>query len=411
MNPYQPSQRIPTTNPPSVSTNTDWPPWIEHSVAASGLEKQKMFDPKQHQEPVPPYPEDYNPFRTPRDYGFSQQYEPSNFPDTTHFPTKQSFPSMPGYQSQQHYTAPAPPYISRLPQPIAIPQIMHGRGKSFLRAWPPYLQAFNISQTDFLMFIDNLNVVSTANPPLQILDLAGGFIGMVPYHWAQIAGTAVQATSKLGIAIVSKSRTDIYLKEANEKIFNPKGLKLSIASMDAMRATLRIPETQPILTPLTPEMIQMRTVHRNLLAVRPYNAELELDVPKSAEQTTMLAKLSAKQVEREVEENQKRALKEREKAASKDADREDKKERRAKKKEHEEEKRRQKRERKHRKEDKDSESDTEDGANGGDSDNGKHSRKDKRKEKKDKEEENAKKVLWIVVENLNLETGSNYIYH
>jgi hypothetical protein len=283
---------------------------------------------------------------------------------------------------------------------------MHGRGKSFMRAWPPCLQAFNISQADFLMFIDNLNVMSMANPPLQALNLAGGVIGTVPHHWAKLAGPAIQATAQLGVAIVSKSQRDKYIQEVNEEIFKPRGLKLSIASMDAMRAILRIPETQPILAPLTPETMHMSTLDRNLLAVRPYNAELELDVPKPAEQTTMLAKLSAKQVEREAKNYLKKELKERERALLKEQEREEKYERRAKEREHKEEKRCRKRERKHRKKDKDSDSDTEDGTNGGDSDNTEHSSKDKRKGKKGKEEKNAKKALWIVVENLNLETGS-----
>ncbi|KAE9373023.1 hypothetical protein N431DRAFT_289060, partial [Stipitochalara longipes BDJ] len=204
-----------------------------------------------------------------------------------------------------------------LPRPIAVPQTTHGRGQSFLRAWAPCLEAHNISQTDFLAFIDNLNIVSTANPPLQVLDLAGGFLGMVPHHWAQLAGTAVQASAKLGTALVSKSRTDMYMKEVDEKMFKPRGLKVSIALVEAMRRILRVPDTQPLLAPLTRETMQMSTVERELLAVREYNAVLELGVPRPMEQTTILAKLSARQVEGLAKKNQKKAVKDREKALEK----------------------------------------------------------------------------------------------
>ncbi|KAJ8060015.1 hypothetical protein OCU04_011626 [Sclerotinia nivalis] len=70
-----------------------------------------------------------------------------------------------------------------------------------------------------LKFIDNLNVVSTANPPLQAVDLVGGAIIMIPHHWAQLAGTGVQAIAKLGT--VSKSRTDTYMQNVNAKFFSP----------------------------------------------------------------------------------------------------------------------------------------------------------------------------------------------
>jgi hypothetical protein len=41
--------------------------------------------------------------------------------------------------------------------------------------------------------------------------------------------------------------------------------------------------------------VQISTLERELLAVREYNAVLDLEVPSPAEQTTMLAKLSARQ--------------------------------------------------------------------------------------------------------------------
>jgi hypothetical protein len=46
-----------------------------------------------------------------------------------------------------------------------------------------------------------------------------------------------------------------------------------------------------------------------LLAVRPYNAVLKLDVPRPAEQTTLRARLSARQVEGLAKKNQQNAVK------------------------------------------------------------------------------------------------------
>jgi hypothetical protein len=47
------------------------------------------------------------------------------------------------------------------------------------------------------------------------------------------------------------------MKEVNEKLFNPRGLKASIASTDAMRAVLRDPETESVIAPLGPENMEI----------------------------------------------------------------------------------------------------------------------------------------------------------
>lgn len=146
---------------------------------------------------------------------------------------------------------------------------------------------------------------------------------MVPHHWPKLAGAGIQTIAQLGTAVVSKSRTDIYVKEANEKIFMPRGLNVCIASSKSMRTILRIPETQSVIAPRTPETMEMSMLERELLAVRPYNAILYLFLPEPAEQTTLLAKLSARQVLAQAKKNKKTAVKERKTAVEKDERRDD----------------------------------------------------------------------------------------
>ena len=208
--------------------------------------------------------------------------------------------------------------VSALTPPVAIPQVIPGRGQPFARAWAPSLASHRITKTDFLAFIDGLNIVSTANPPLQVLNLAGGVIGMVPYHWAAIAGLAIQATARLGTAAVSKGRTEIYMKEVNERFFAPRKLKVAIASRDAVAQVARLPGNTPVLAPLTRETMNMRLNERSLETMRGYIAELDFDVPPVAEQTTILAKMSAKQIERQGKKNERKTLKERQKVLEKE---------------------------------------------------------------------------------------------
>ncbi|KAH7354669.1 hypothetical protein BKA65DRAFT_394888 [Rhexocercosporidium sp. MPI-PUGE-AT-0058] len=284
-----------------------------------------------------------------------------------------------------------------LPNPIAIPQTKPGLAEAYFRAWAPALASRDIGQVEFLAFIDNLNVVATKNPPLQIVDLAGGILGMVPHHWFAFAGMAVQATAKLGTAAVSKGRTELYMREVNKKLFEPRGLKVSIASSLATRKILKVPGSLPKLAPLTDDTFYISTAERVLRLVAPYSAHLDFDVPPPIEQTTIFAKLSARQVASSDKKNHKKMMKKRDKEVSKSERREKKAEREADRKER-------KRERKGRKRGKDS-----DGSDSSHSDNEdeRHSRnssskigKGDLKMKKDKEEKGAGKLLWIVIEDI-----------
>jgi hypothetical protein len=226
------------------------------------------------------------------------------------------------------------------------------------------------------------------------LDLAGGFVGMVPHHWAQIAGFVIQGTAKIGTGLVSKGRTEMYMQEVNEKLFKPRGLKASLASTEAMRALLRIPVEQPTLAPLTSPTMTVSMVERVLIGAGPYNGVLDLDVPPPGEQTTLLAKLSAKQVMAQEKKNQKKGLKEMEKVAKKEEGQREKDKHKAEKKHRKEERREKKRGKAHKGKDR-VESDIESDEVEGTSTTGVH-----HSGKLTKEEKNARKLLWIMIESL-----------
>lgn len=271
-------------------------------------------------------------------------------------------------------------------------------GQSFLRVWAPVLQNYNITMTEFVAFIDNLNVISTASPPLQVVDLAGGIIGMVPHHWAAIAGAAIQGTAKLGTHAVSKGRTEAYMSQVNEKMFKPRNLKVSIVSTQATRALLKIPITHPKLAPLTAQTMSLSTAERVLVSIQPYNAVLDMHVPPPAEQTTALAKLSARQIASRAKKQQEKLIKGREKAVEKKQEKmekdQEKQEKEDRKREKKEAKRARKRDKKNRRGgDSSSDSDI-------DTEPGRQSKQKEHPEKKDKEAKVAEKLLWIVIDNL-----------
>ena len=202
---------------------------------------------------------------------------------------------------------------SCLHKPVAIPQVTFGIGAAFARCWAPAVSPFNVSEGNFVEFIDNLNIVATASPPLQVLDLVGGALGMVPHHLFQLASLGIQVLAKFGTVAVSKSRTDMYMKAINLDYFAPRGLRVTIVTWDALIVSLRLPYSAQSLAPVSDETINYSVFERRLELLKPYIAELNFDVPPIAQQTTVLAKVSAGQVQRQTAKAQKNMLSKRRK--------------------------------------------------------------------------------------------------
>ncbi|TGO34981.1 hypothetical protein BHYA_0174g00040 [Botrytis hyacinthi] len=209
------------------------------------------------------------------------------------------------------HRSPPPDYSHpKLPRPIAVPQIVPGIGKPFARMYAPALSDYNLTSQDFVEFIDNLNVVASENPPVQITDLVGDALDTISYHWAQLTESGVQIPTHLGSAAVTKSRTDTYMQNANVKLFAPRGLKASIATMEAMAAVSQLPPDTLRSITVTDENTTATVLERRMSAVRPYVMETTLDVPPPAAQTSEMAQMSAAQVERQIFRNDNRARRE-----------------------------------------------------------------------------------------------------
>ncbi|OJJ81800.1 uncharacterized protein ASPGLDRAFT_37624 [Aspergillus glaucus CBS 516.65] len=138
--------------------------------------------------------------------------------------------------------SPPQPGTTQSNKPIAIPAIEPSFDSPFLRAYAPILTAYNLPRESFFTFLDHLNKLITSNPPLQVLDATGGILQSVPIlfplHWL---GSAVSGLANLGSHGVSKSRTDSYIRQANQEIFGPRGLKVEIVKHDALAYIANIP--------------------------------------------------------------------------------------------------------------------------------------------------------------------------
>lgn len=63
------------------------------------------------------------------------------------------------------------------------------------------------------------------SPPLQVLNIAGMGVGIVPYHWAQAASFGIRVAAGAGTAAVAYARMKRYLQGVNRDFFALQGLK------------------------------------------------------------------------------------------------------------------------------------------------------------------------------------------
>ncbi|KAL2205436.1 hypothetical protein CC79DRAFT_1371246 [Sarocladium strictum] len=215
-------------------------------------------------------------------------------------------------------TIPTTPSSSTLPKLIAIPATSSKLGSPFLRAYPPILHSHQIPQETFLSFIDHLNRVAVASPPVQVLGLAGNIVGMVPLHTAQIVGGAVNAAATLTTVAMSKGRVEMLLRQVNRDVFGPRGLCARIAKLEAvaemsgmpiLNAEGKVDKNSSILGPL--ESMDDQT---SLNALSPWLSPLQIEsLPAIEQQTNFFSKMHSTVSERQRTKEEKKILKDRNK--------------------------------------------------------------------------------------------------
>lgn len=234
-----------------------------------------------------------------------------------------SLPSVPGVPTPDPSSR-----SSRLPKPIAIPATTAKVGSPFLRAYAPCLANHALPAEVFIRFIDDLNRVAVASPPLQVLGLAGTVVGFVPMPITQIVGNAVAFASQAGTVAVSKGRTELYLRDANKDIFAPRGLKVEIAKLEAIAKIASIPlldssgkinKQSRLLADLEVEELHtMSGQERRLRALSPYIAPLEVTpLPTIQRQGNPLSRLNQAASERQRHRGERKLIEGREKSQAK----------------------------------------------------------------------------------------------
>ena len=179
----------------------------------------EQLDPPSYQEPAPPYQA-------------SEQSEKS-FPGVDE--VVKSFlaqhDTTAGFQSQP------------IPAPVIIPQRRpRDKTRGFVRAYAPVLgECSGIDQQTFLDFLQAFYKSSLASPVFTVVNIAAGIVGLVPNPIAMGVSIATQVVSRTGMEMQSRYRSNTFLDQMNEKLFQPRGLY-------AMVMTFKTDSESPLLT-------------------------------------------------------------------------------------------------------------------------------------------------------------------
>ena len=186
---------------------------------------------------------------------------------------------------------------ARLAQPVIIPQLdvpPHGESVPFQRCYSDALAAYDVSMQDFTRFLDGLEVAQLPGSALQGLKMFGVGVTHVPIPiLGTLTGKGISKLASSGSGH-SGSRARLYLEQAKERFFEPRGIRVSIVKDDDLNPRLQVPSHAPRLGTLTQNTLSATSCQRRLEALAPYTAPLRFDVPDQDKQIQGVQKMARK---------------------------------------------------------------------------------------------------------------------
>lgn len=197
----------------------------------------------------------------------------------------------------------------RLVQPVVIPQLdvpPQRESVPFQRCYSDALAAHSVSMQDFTRFLDGLEAAQLPGSGLQGLRMFGVGVSRVPIPiLGPLTGKGISALASSSSGH-SGSRARLYLEQAREKYFKPRGLRLTIVKDDGLNPRLQIPSHAPRLGVLTQNTLSATCCQRRLEALEPYIAPLRFDVSEQDKQIQGVQKVARKHLQSRFKEKARR---------------------------------------------------------------------------------------------------------
>lgn len=191
-----------------------------------------------------------------------------------------------------------PPYREFEPmgKPIVIPQMASKFGVPFTRAYAPILASRGIRESDFLEFIDGLNIVSTPHFMFLIMLLVAEVLDATNIDVLEIAAAALLITAVVGTLVVCKKRAKLFLKKTNKRLFHPRGLHVRIVSSKDLVEILDFRSREDLISTFSSEQVSMSVHERRMHGLNEKVHPVTFDVQEPSKKTNILAKIAAYQV-------------------------------------------------------------------------------------------------------------------
>ncbi|KAH7037247.1 uncharacterized protein B0I36DRAFT_358972 [Microdochium trichocladiopsis] len=129
---------------------------------------------------------------------------------------------------------------TKLPRPILIPRVTPGPHAPFARCFPPSLLTAlpahrQVPKSDFLAFIDALNLVVRPHPLITTTEFLAMVVGSVPFDVAEAVGTAVELAAVGAHVAFTYKATGRFFAVMNERYFHPRGLHVKMIKTKRLR--------------------------------------------------------------------------------------------------------------------------------------------------------------------------------
>ncbi len=208
-----------------------------------------------------------------------------------------------------------PRVYPRLVKPVVVPRLNPGPNMPFARGWAPCLAVYDLDQTAFLTFIDNLNLVTAPHPAVKILELTGFGLQFAPLPYADALAAVMQVTAAVATIAVAQYRGRRYLARLNATFFEPRGLHAALVGTRKLKACLGVAKEHTLLAPLAEETLDLSAQQRCLRALETWAAALETEaMPPPSPETNLLARYTAWRIRSEIRKADRKAARSRRRA-------------------------------------------------------------------------------------------------
>ncbi|WYZ39201.1 hypothetical protein EsH8_III_001115 [Colletotrichum jinshuiense] len=201
-----------------------------------------------------------------------------------------------------------------LPKPVIVPRLDPGCTFPFARAWAPELERHDISQSEWVGFLDRLNILGKPHPGITVAQIMAIGVSFAPVDAAEGIAALIEAGAAGLTAYMARARCQKLIAMMNLEYFGPRGLRVRIVSGKEMRRNLGLQKGDALVAPLGEDTLDMTTQERCLEQLKGRVSELTFSVPGPAPETKAVARLAAWRVRTQLKKSDKAARRARKRA-------------------------------------------------------------------------------------------------